>query len=287
VYCEIIINILTALPMSPAPNEIWYTNGNSTEATFPSNLEAFDAKIISNLYNFENKCWVITFDNHLSSIGQSAFSGCTDLTGVKLPDSIKSIEAEAFGWCENLLQVITGEGIIKIGDFAFRTCKKLKSVTLGNNLLTIGDYAFYYCRKLTKISIPHSVFYLGRKAFKYCYELSHIDLGMKLRIIGEEAFSDCRKLTDIIIPYSVGIIESKAFYSCPISTVQCMPKTPPLGFYDIDWDNEPWYLFFNHHPDFKLYVQPDSLDQYKASEQWGQYSNNIIVHDFRKKGKIR
>ena len=272
--------------MNPAPNEIWYTNGSTTEATFPSKPERFDANIISNLYNYENKCWVITFDNHISSVGQSAFSECANLTGVKLPDSIKSIEAEAFGWCDNLIQVITGDGIIKIGDFAFRSCKRLKSVSLGNDLLSIGDYAFYYCRKLTKISIPHSVFYLGRKAFKYCYELSHIDLGMNLRIIGEEAFYDCRKLTDIIIPYSVGIIESKAFYSCPISIVQCMPKTPPLGFFDIYWDNEPWYLFFNHHPDFKLYVQPDSLEQYKASDQWGQYSNNMTVHDFRKKGKI-
>ena len=270
--------------MNPASNEIWYTNGSTTEATNPNNINAFGASMISNQYNSENRCWIITFENQISSIGQSAFSNCINLTGVKLPDNIRTIEDEAFGWCENLIQVITGDGILKIGDFAFRTCKKLRSVTLGSKLISIGNYAFYYCRTLPKISIPKSVINIGKAAFKYCRNLSQVDTGLNLRIIGEEAFCDCRNLTDIKIPYSVGIIDAKAFYGCPLSTIQCMPQTPPVG---ILANNEDWDMFFNNDPNFKIYVQTNSLDKYKSSEFWGQYAEHMIGHDFHKEGIIR
>ena len=270
--------------MNLASNEIWYTNGSTIEATNPTNIDAFGADIISNQYSIENRCWIITFANNISTIGPSAFINCLNLTAIKLPDSIKSIEYEAFGWCENLIQVITGEGIIKIGDFAFRSCKKLKSITLGSNLLSIGNFAFYYCTNLPKISIPHSVINIGKAAFKYCRSLSHIDIGFNLRIIGEEAFCDCRHLTDIKIPYSVGIIDAKAFHGCPLSTIQCMPLTPPFG---ILTNNEYWDMFFNNDPNFKIYVQTDSLEKYKSSEFWCQYAEHMIGHDFLKDGFIR
>ena len=270
--------------MNLASNEIWYTNGSTIEATNPTNIDAFGADIISNQYSIENRCWIITFANNISTIGPSAFINCLNLTAIKLPDSIKSIEYEAFGWCDNLIQVITGDGIIKIGNFAFRSCKKLRSISLGSNLISIGDYAFYYCRQLNKVSIPQAVINIGKKAFKYCYKLSQIDIGFNVRIIGEEAFCECLNLTNIIIPYSVGIIESKAFYCCPISSVQCMPQIPPLCFPE---DNEHWNLFFNNDTDFKIYVQTDSLEIYKTSEPWNIYADHIIGHDFRKKGIIR
>lgn len=269
--------------MNLASNEIWYTNGSTIEATNPTNIDAFGADIISNQYSIENRCWIITFANNISTIGPSAFINCLNLTAIKLPDSIKSVEYEAFGWCENLIQVITGEGIIKIGDFAFRSCNKLKSITLGSNLLSIGNFAFYYCKNLPKISIPHSVINIGKAAFKYCRSLSHIDIGFNLRIIGEEAFFDCRNLTDIKIPYSVGIIDAKAFHGCPLSTIQCMPLTPPIGL----TNNEYWDMFFDNDSKFKIYVQTDSLEKYKSSEFWGQYAEHMIGHDFPKDGFIR
>ena len=49
----------------PKFNEIWYTNDSVTEATIPYNLDAFGANIISNVYDLNKQCWVISFDKDI------------------------------------------------------------------------------------------------------------------------------------------------------------------------------------------------------------------------------
>ena len=65
----------------PCPsNEIWYTNGSTTEPTKPR--DTFDVNIISNTYYAENECWVIKFDGEVTTIRFEAFGGCSSLTSV-------------------------------------------------------------------------------------------------------------------------------------------------------------------------------------------------------------
>lgn len=71
-------------PIGTANNKICYTNGSITEATAPNNTEAFGAKIISNKYDSKNKCWVITFDEDVTTIGNYAFENCSNLTSVTI-----------------------------------------------------------------------------------------------------------------------------------------------------------------------------------------------------------
>ena len=78
-------------------NEIWYTNGSTTEPTKPR--DTFDVNIISNTYYAENECWVIKFDGEVTTIGYEAFWDCSSLTSVTIPDSVTTIWAIAFGGC--------------------------------------------------------------------------------------------------------------------------------------------------------------------------------------------
>ena len=66
----------------PANNEIWYTNGSTTQKTTPRETNAFGANIVSNLYDEEKKCWVITFDGDVTEIGEGAFYKCSSLTSL-------------------------------------------------------------------------------------------------------------------------------------------------------------------------------------------------------------
>ncbi|MGN1478488.1 MAG: leucine-rich repeat protein [Acutalibacteraceae bacterium] len=103
--------------------------------------------------------------NCVTSIGWSAFEGCTGLTSITIPDSVTSIGGYAFDICTGLSSLKIGRGVTIIDDGAFLGCSDLISVTIPDSVKSIGVYAFEYCGGLSSITIPDSVTSIGRDAF--------------------------------------------------------------------------------------------------------------------------
>ena len=154
----------------------------------------------------------------VKSIESYAFSGCSALTSVTIPNSVTSIGYNAFEECSALTSVTIPNSVTSIGSYAFESCSALTSVTIPNSVKSIESYAFSGCSALTSVTIPNSVTSIGSYAFKSCSALTSVTIPNSVTSIGHGAFYGCSALTSVTIPNSVTSIGSDAFESCSALT---------------------------------------------------------------------
>ena len=296
------------VPAGPANNEIWYTNGSTTEATSPFATDVFGANIISNTYDVDKECWVITFDGVVTSIGKEAFYGCRSLTSITIPDSVTTIGETVFRWCSNLTSVTIGNSVTSIGDNAFYQCSSLASIIIPESVTSIGLGAFSECSSLASVTIPDSVTSIGEYAFKDCSSLTEVHISdiaawCKLNFstfnnplyyarnlylnnelvidliipdgvtsIGMMAFQYYSSLESVTIPDSVTSIGLAAFSECSsLMSIYCKPTTPPTGVYN---------MFNNNAENRKIYVPHNSVKAYKSASDWRGYADYIVSSNY-------
>ena len=161
----------------------------------------------------------------VTSIGNSAFYDCSDLTAVTIADSVTSIANYAFSCCTSLTSVTIPDSVTSIGDNAFRLCTSLTFITIPDSVTSIGAEVFYNCTSLTSVTIPNSVTSIGGRMFFKCTGLTSIMIPNNVTSIGISAFESCKSLTSITIPDSVTIIGPCAFYGCNNLTSVTIPDS--------------------------------------------------------------
>ena len=174
-----------------------------TVLTLPSGRENGTVEVGRNLNASGNITIPATITNGentytVTSIGNSAFSSCSGLTSVTIPDGVTSIGNSAFSYCSGLTSVTIPDSVTSIGNGAFSWCSDLTSVTIPDSVTTIGEYAFFYCTDLTSITIPGSVTSIGNRAFGKCTSLSSITFaGINPPSFGPTAFDHYNNLQTI------------------------------------------------------------------------------------------
>ena len=125
---------------------------NNTITGFGVTYSTFLKSIGNYAFNYATALKFVSFQSPaLESIGDHAFYGCSALTGIDLPSSVKTIDQYAFCNCKAMSKVMIPEGTTTIGTCAFRWCEGLQILRLPSTLTSIGDFAFQNCKALKEM----------------------------------------------------------------------------------------------------------------------------------------
>ena len=192
-----------------------YTGTVSGALTIPAQLGGYLVREIGDwAFSSCTGLTSVVIPQGVTSIGRCAFYGCTGLIDISVPDSVNTIGGGAFLYCTGLTAVTLPEGVAIIGDSAFGCCTGLTSVTIPDSVTDIVYYAFSDCSSLTTITVPDSVTAIESGVFEGCSSLTSIAIPDGVTVIGGNAFSNCTGLTGITLPDSVTEIVYEAFSGC-------------------------------------------------------------------------
>ena len=189
--------------------------------------------IISSVYN----------DKPVTSIGDSAFRGCSGLTSITIGNSVTSIGNEAFRGCYKLVEVINKSGLnitkgsSNNGYIASCALNVKKDGT--SDIVNKEGYLFYtydnvnylvaYVGLNTDLTLPDDYngqnYKLNNYAFYNCSGLTSVTIPDSVTSISDSAFRGCSGLTSVTICNNVTSIGSSAFDGCSGLTSVTIPDS--------------------------------------------------------------
>ena len=149
----------------------------------------------------------INIPNSVTGIGESAFEGCSALTSINIPSSVNSISSSAFEGCSSLTSINIPGSVTFIGFTAFEGCSSLTSINIPSSVTKIWGGAFRDCSSLTSINIPSSVTYIEGSTFADCSALKTIVLQSDRIQLGQGVFDSCGTIYAISDNLEIDLID--------------------------------------------------------------------------------
>ena len=189
----------------------------------------------------------VVIPNSVTSIGGGAFFKCTSLISIFIPDSVTSIGNGAFSYCETLINIVIPTNVTNLNGNPFYGWNG-KLECLSSNF--IYEHGVLFNKDKSEIisfrnqnqksyAIPNGVMNVRFGAFLCCNSLADIIIPNSMKSIGIGAFAGCISLNSIDIPNGVIRIGINAFNRCiSLSNIVIPDSVSSIGegaFEDCDF----------------------------------------------------
>lgn len=189
--------------------------GNEKRLTVPDRIGKHEVRAIgSYAFSYCTGLESVTLPDSVAILGSNAFDGCSGLTEIRLPSKMESIGSGAFSGCSSLREIAIPAGVTEIGWSTFSECSSLQNITIPAGVRTIERSAFSSCESLERVEFPDGLTEIGDYAFYRCSALTGVVLPAKTERIGSNAFSYCTGLESVTLPDSVVSLGNYAFADC-------------------------------------------------------------------------
>lgn len=198
-------------PTSPPNNQIWYSTWGYGETPYLKS-NSFDREIVSNVYYWEEKLGIITFDGDVTEVMAEGWAYDDRCTWIMLPPSVTKIGEKGFYRCSRLEKFIA-PGLTEMGVQAFAETSKLTDFDFSGPIQGIPEKCFYKSG-FVDLTIPgHITDIAGREAFRECTSLQNLvfEEGFE-RISGYRAFYKS-STTSVKFPSTMKSTGEEIFYN--------------------------------------------------------------------------
>lgn len=234
------------------------------ELIVPNQIDGIPVKIIGE-YAFENCAGIerIIISEGITEIENGAFCGCSSLTTVVLPSSLKmlgnkpNVKPAMYSWqgpreipflgvfekCA-IKTINLPAGLNFLGPRAFRDCTKLERIDLPNGIEKILSNTFNGCKEMKQVICPDNLTKIGNSAFCNC-GLETIDIPPTVTEIEDSAFNGCKSLRQITLHEGLLKIGDATFENCKELCEITIPKSvTSIGknVFDITGWHQPYDL---------------------------------------------
>lgn len=198
-------------PTSPPNNQIWYSTWGYGETPYLKS-NSFDREIVSNVYYWDEKLGIITFDGDVTEVMAEGWAYDDRCTWIMLPPSVTKIGEKGFYRCSRLEKFIA-PGLTEMGVQAFAETSKLTDFDFSGPIQGIPEKCFYKSG-FVDLTIPgHITDIAGREAFRECTSLQNLvfEEGFE-RISGYRAFYKS-STTSVKFPSTMKSTGEEIFYN--------------------------------------------------------------------------
>lgn len=184
----------------------------------------------------------VIIPSHVTSITNSSLFRQNNLiTSISLPPHLKTIANGAFSYCSSLLYLEIPDDVTIIPTEMCYNCNNLTRIKLSKNCTTIGSNAFYNCPNLSEIEIPEEItsIILQQRCFGNDNALTNNEINkigkiinsvteasvfsglngitnVQVNVTGDSYFSNCQNLLNVLIVHAnnSNSFGESTFYQC-------------------------------------------------------------------------
>lgn len=164
----------------------------------------------------------------VTEVAENAFSGCTSMKTLRIPDSVKRVGRGALSGCTSLESIV----LPFVGASA-DTPVGVNNKGMAHMFGLSGGSSWAKDYGLKQVTVTDAATVIPNGAFEGMTSLQYVNLGENITEIGARAFSNCSNLVSVTLPEKCVSIGAYAFTNCSKAAITVKGAITVLGSYSF------------------------------------------------------